>query len=1140
MPGKVAQKAVADLGDGLLPTFNADALSNLTLNVESKLKNKGSSTVSKKSRWTGNSGEKSELRRSKKAPKPVIQAPESRSIETPKVNGNDSSQAKAKPSQPVKISQGKKRSSDGKVKSPTDPPKNANGVNGTKLGVRSLKSTSNVNPAIEDDIRALGGTEDDIGLIADAPSDLELENENEHGDDKSGNISKEVQQLIRQLGVDKLGLQEQAYETEDEDEEEHDAIHVEENSVKPKQKDSAIQANGSSVAELTKKASRKGHPSLAFEPLSEWHAAALPKLSPSPSMEQTSLPQALLERVHTHAKSLLEKENQEYAAHDRNASSAHQFYSTIMSTGTLSDKISALTLSVQESPVHNMKALENLVGLARKRSRGQAVEVLGALKDLFGPGNLLSSDRKLRVFAAQPGLPIAFDTPQFDWNASKTLPKPLTESHLIFWAYEDWLKSIFFEVLKIMETWSNDEVTFARGKAVDYLFSLLKEKPEQEANLLRLLVNKLGDTEKRIASKASFNILQLETTHPLMKPTVISAIESDLVFRPGQSLHAKYYALITLNQTVLSGKEESVARKLLEIYFALFVVLLQKPEPAKPARSDANATLINKKGEVQGGGAAGGKKAQKKLAEKEKATIADEELREKMLSAVITGINRALPFSNTNDGVFEKHLNTLFRVTHSSNFNTSVQALMLIQQLTGSHQGSADRFYRTMYESLLDPRLLTSSKQVLYLNLLFKALRSDLDVNRVRAFMKRLLQVVATHQPSFTCGTLYLLRELEGVFANLAAFIDQPEVLDEDEEETFKDVDELIIKGNSSQPPQPQNPTPPRTPNPHLKYDGRKRDPSHSNATYSNLWELSLFLDHYHPSVSLFATRLSTHGPMPPKPDLTQNTLIHFLDRFVYRNPKAVPKTKGASIMQPLAGGDDSGLLVTKGGGGRRKEPVNTEGFWSMGEGQIREDEVFFHRYFNTVGKEKDKAKAKAEKKAKKKRDADGDTVGSEDEADDEIWKALVDSRPKLDEGGSDGGIFSDEDSDEDMEDVADYSDDESEDEGQEVGKGANDDSDNDLLDLEDASDDDALLDSDDEVPLDDAFAAEVQSNQPLPLPNTGGTSRKRTERGSSMIEAGDTEQPEKRSAKRRRLKNLPTFASVDEYAKLLDGDDDE
>src|ERR1700710_2470915 len=120
-------------------------------------------------------------------------------------------------------------------------------------------------------------------------------------------------------------------------------------------------------------------------------------------------------------------------------------------------------------------------------------------------------------------------------------------------------------------------------------------------------------------------------------------------------------------------------------------------------------------------------------------------------------------------------MDTLFRITHSSNFNTSVQALMLIEQLATSKHIAIDRFYKTLYESLLDPRLIASSKHALYLNLLFRALRSDLNVKRVKSFAKRLLQIVTLHQPPFICGVLYLLRELEAIFPSLKTILTDPE-----------------------------------------------------------------------------------------------------------------------------------------------------------------------------------------------------------------------------------------------------------------------------------------------------------------------------------------------------------------------------
>lgn len=158
----------------------------------------------------------------------------------------------------------------------------------------------------------------------------------------------------------------------------------------------------------------------------------------------------------------------------------------------------------------------------------------------------------------------------------------------------------------------------------------------------------------------------------------------------------------------------------------------------------------------------------------------------------------------------ESHLDTLFKIAHSANFNTGIQALLLIQQVSSSKSLATDRFYRTLYESLLDPRLVTSSKQALYLNLLLRALKNDLDSRRVKAFAKRMLQVSGVHQPPFVCGLLYVVAHLRETFPDLSTLIDEPE------ESVFDD------EADGERP----------------VYDGRKRNPEHSNANRSCLWEV--------------------------------------------------------------------------------------------------------------------------------------------------------------------------------------------------------------------------------------------------------------------------------------------------------------
>jgi len=464
-------------------------------------------------------------------------------------------------------------------------------------------------------------------------------------------------------------------------------------------------------------------------------------------------------------------------------------------------------------------------------------------------------------------------------------------------------------------------------------------------------------------------------------------------------------------------------------------------------------------------------------------------------------------------------MDTLFRITHSSNFNTSIQALMLIEQLATSKHLAVDRFYRTLYESLLDPRLITSSKHALYLNLLFRALRSDLNIKRVKAFAKRLLQIVTLHQPSFICGVLFLLRELETIFPGLKTLLTDPEVDEENEEEVFRDVPEdgeapSLSHNDQAKPSRPKSDV----------YDGRKRDPEHSNADKSCLWELIPFLAHFHPSVSLFASRLLFDEKMPPKPDLTSHTLTHFLDRFVYRNAKATAGgPKGSSIMQPLAGSDSKGILLSNRTSQASQYSVNSEAFWRKKAEDVAVDEVFFHKYFSQIGKGKQPTSPSANKeKAKKKDDDEGD---EDDENEDEIWQALVDSRPEV-EGNSE------DDSDLEMLDLE-GSDEESASasasDGDEGGVIINEEDDDEEME----EDGDGLFDEED----DDLIGSESEAGSDI---DALFEKELQTAAGNGDEDGKDSEKEETSRQKRRKLKNLPTFASAEDYAEMLENEEDE
>jgi ribosome biogenesis protein MAK21 len=524
---------------------------------------------------------------------------------------------------------GKKRDSQGIVKEQSKP----------KVSKETAEAVSTTKKVLENEVYALGGTTEDLALVANLDSESELDEVG--GQDKAfgktkfeqglkkgiADILKQIDECGRPAPVESDAEGEENAETGDEEEE-----------VADESSDAAPFASKT----VSSKA-RSGSSSLLIAPRSDWSKIQLPSIKSSDTVKSKVLP-GYIQQLHEHARSLLDTESENFKTNQQ-SSSSQKFYSTVIVSGTLSDKISALTLAVQESPLHNVRALETLINLAKKRSRAQAVDVLRALKDLFAQGSLLPSDRKLHTFSTNPSLLDATADCK-SWKLGDALPGSLQPQHLIVWAYESWLKEKYFEMLKTLEIWCNDEIEFSKSKAVNFVYELLKEKPEQESNLLRLLTNKLGDPSKKVASQTSYLLMQLMAAHPLMKTTIISSIESELLFRPGQSLHAKYYAAITLNQTALSSKEEEVASKLLSIYFSLFVGLLKPADGGKGNSDGHSRSKFSRKSQR--------KSFEKHVDGSENAQA--EDLQEKLTSAILTGINRAYPYTEANSQRYEHNL----------------------------------------------------------------------------------------------------------------------------------------------------------------------------------------------------------------------------------------------------------------------------------------------------------------------------------------------------------------------------------------------------------------------------------------------------------------------------------------------------
>lgn len=717
---------------------------------------------------------------------------------------------------------------------------------------------------------------------------------------------------------------------------------------------------------------------------------------------------------------------------------------TVVSTGTMTDRMAAMTVLIQDAPVHSLEHIESLVSLMKKKgSRRPGLMALDTLKELL-LSDLLPKTRKLRTFSQHP-----FE--ELEQKSSGN--KDTRDRRLILWYFEHQLKLQIADFVVTLDELAHDMVEATKMRALTTAYELLCNQPEQEKLLLVQIVNKLGDPEYKTASKASYLLETVLHKHPNMKTVICCEIER-LMFRSNISPKAQYYAACFLNQVILSHDEADLAARLITIYFTFFNACVKKKN-----------------------------------------------MESKMLSALLTGVNRAYPYAKIGDDSVSKQLDTLFKVVHVVKFNTAVQALMLLFQVMDSQQTVSDRYYVALYRKLLDPGLFSSSRKSMFLNLLYKSLKADIVLRRVKAFVKRLLQVSCEQTPEFVCGALFLVSEVMKDKPGLKLLLQEQ---GEEEEEFYQDLEEDLDDNDTAEETRvndEKDKEKPFTKHCHVKptaswvhqqnleggvnkaiYDPMNRNPLYCGADHTALWELQKLSHHFHPSVALFAkTILQGEFIVYTGDPLQDFTLMRFLDRFVFRNPKQAKgkQNTDAIVMQPKC---------RRTFGNVQPLPVNSEEYLAKEESQIPVDEVFFYRYFKKRDEEK--------RWKKTKRNEDNESV---EDVDDDEFERMLDTY----EGDSFFTDFKDDDLDfassvmakskkaKDQEEDSDDDDDDDDLDDEEVSLGS-------MEDFEDECEDEAgeFMDVEDDA------------------------------------EAGDQHGEKK---KKRKLKDQTVFASAEEFGCLLD-----
>ena len=580
-----------------------------------------------------------------------------------------------------------------------------------------------------------------------------------------------------------------------------------------------------------------------------------------------------------------------------------------------------------------------------------------------------------------------------------------------------------------------------------------------------------------------------------------------LAHRPHLSPRALYNCVVFLNQLQLSKEDEpsdaenekqiqqqtSLPASLINTYFHLFEMTVKKDEATK-----------------------------KKKGPKQPKDSSSAGMKSRLLSALLTGVNRAHPYLPEKDAAMEQHIDALYRISHTAPPAAATQALMLLFQLavgSGDAEGDAvasskdgsvtmrkDRFYRALYSKLVDGEMFTGRQLTLFFNLLYKAMKHDTCSERIPAFAKRLINTVLHLTSSIICGSLFLLSEIVKCHPELQNVV----------ESSVQDV----------------------------LFDPTKREPraafSGKASLSKNLWEHSLLAYHFHPSVAKFTE--GSGGDISYKGDpLKDFALTPFLDKFAFRNPKSLEKLskqlkRGESIAERKSGLSGSTAL-----------PMNDPSYLEANK-NVSEAEKFFQQFFverakrdgikgivRGSGADKDKDDSDLEDEALNAAEADDmmdDLEGDTDSEEEEFVNQLAE---KLMESSGNGKVNFDAE-DPDMDGWSDFDDDDDEEEGDNLEDAGDDDDDS--GDFGKDGNEDAFMDgaSSDDEEGPSAFAAMDGLDGDSDEDDFGGGAGFGLlgDDGSDGDSASEKEASKKKQKKR---KAAPTsaFADAEEYEKILE-----
>jgi ribosome biogenesis protein MAK21 len=599
-----------------------------------------------------------------------------------------------------------------------------------------------------------------------------------------------------------------------------------------------------------------------------------------------------------------------------------------------------------------LKYLDLLIRMAGKKNRRHTEASVIALKDLF-LDDYLKDNKKLTSFYNKFNNVEDSEITQINNN----------KEQLISLYIEDFIHKKYFELIQIIEDIViNDTLNPIKKKFMGILLEMLVKRPEREEKILEVLINKLGDPDVDICNHSIKLLKSLQQSHPKMSLIILKNVEN-FIARNSSRASSIFYSLVFLTHMNVIN-EQNFLEYSLKFFFDLF---------NKYADKEKEETFLQGKNQ--------------KFSKFNKNNGENSFSNNKILSLIVKRINMLCKFSQEKKlkvkELIDERVETLFKLSHSKSLKLRIEVLKLIFSVVkaysvGTSNPYNSRYYKSLYEILLNKDIATTKHLKDLLILIMESLSFDVDITRIGSFLKRLLQICHLAEPNFITCVLIIVSQII-----------------RNKHKLWKVVE--VSLNNLKEDTKTEG------------FDYMKRDPLYANGDSFPLTEIIPFTKHYHPTVVKFSEFIINNYNKEiisyEGDPLLDFSLVNFLDKFILKNPKVKAKKK---MKKDKKDNEEEELRkFMEEGNEEEEEDLNIE----------NKNELDFITRF----KEIEKVKSDKIKKKKKKVVEEGDIDDFADKLMDDEYEKIEhggDIDEDLDfvdeeDGGEDYNDYNDEDADE-------------------------------------------------------------------------------------------------------------------------------